>query len=490
MNEPLLAAAVRSPCGQICVAFEQNGVPIVGRWRDLESRMRACPECGHLAFAPLPSATVLSEYYRSQYWNPASSAQEARLLYDDSPAIAEIADTIRRTWTENGRLEGDLRLHDVGCGYGAVVNALARVGVRASGSDLSDTSVALAHELGNPLVETASLDDYCAARPGHGINFFFMSHSLEHMPDPEAAVRRIHTELPAGGLVMIRVPNAMHALARLQSLYEYTWLQYPDHLILFSPHSLSCLLMGCGFDVVSISTLVREDHMDRALSAIFGRAAAALPNAGSLIAAMAENLLGQELQIVARKAEFGEALIDPALRERTRALEADCANFRRMPAAGSLNGAEFDPLAGGAWSYSCLRKSDFTYLAMVPGPDGKSLVGLDGTNVLRSVQMIAPTCEVSMKRRSDTEDGSEGLFRVSYDGIVPFGEDATWSIEVRVNGRQLIQKTWPARVRGGGECFVAARGSDAVEILTSVANSFWPALFVNVNVERLDFEKA
>lgn len=97
------------------VPFAQAGAPIRGRWAEHAGELQACPDCGYLAFSPLPSEQVLGAYYGSQYWELGGSAQEARDAYEKGGAYKDAAADLIQIWREAGT-QSPARVHEIGCG--------------------------------------------------------------------------------------------------------------------------------------------------------------------------------------------------------------------------------------------------------------------------------------------------------------------------------------------------------------------------------------
>lgn len=482
-----------SPCGKSCVPFLEGSEPVTCRWRSYESSLVRCSDCGHLTFWPIPPDPALAEYYRSQYWEENSAFSEAQSLYSVNEYVTATVSAIHSSWLAYGsQCNQPLRLHDIGCGYGAVVNSLRKAGVNATGSDLSASSIRIAQRLGNQHVVTSNLHEYLQTAEAQGINFFFLSHSLEHMPRPRDMMTVLYDNLVDGGLVLVRVPNAMYFASRLHSIYEYQWLQYPDHLHLFSPRSLTCLLTQCGFQIVDVSTLTREDNPDRAMLALLSRKWGQLPNPIKLLEALADNLLASELQVIARRPTVAEPGLTPLLGERLRLLESHCHTFIRQAPVPSQNSAEFRADEDVLWRYSCRRHDDdeqhlYSAHLMRRGIDGKSLDSASGARVHRNLWFIPPGLRVEASRRlGPHSDASISTYRISVDAILPHG-DATSELVLHFSLNQAVFSTEhvPASVRDQREYYVSGRPQDTVTVAAYVVGSNWPAFFLNIQVMRV-----
>jgi SAM-dependent methyltransferase len=462
----------KSPCGKTLVPFEQSGAPIVGRWADKEGALAACPDCGYLAFDPLPTEDTLADYYGSQYWEFAGGKAEAEAAYTKSDYYVAAADMIVETWATHGA-GAPLRAHEIGCGYGATVNNLRKLGIEATGSDLSKSAVEIARALGNSHTETAPLKDYLALHRGDPINLFYMSHSLEHIPEMAATLADVHAKLPDGGLFVFRVPNGMHVTSRTRSMYEYTWLQYPDHIHYLTPRSALCLMERAGFEVVSLTTLPREEDPWMMLSAMLGRKWEELPDPSTLAHALAANWLLMEMQVIARK--IREPRTSQALIDRAKAFEADIETMKAVSVVGAQNAAAFQP--GGAlddgWRYLALRGGDEARLT--PAPDRKGLVAPGGFRAHRTLVVVPQGQTMRIARALPAKGADAGVATIAYTIIQPRAAGA-YEIVLRHNGRELRRTAHEGKRRYSQEAHVRARPGDTLSVdihsIASTASAF------------------
>jgi SAM-dependent methyltransferase len=139
---------------------------------------------------------------------------------------------------------------DVGCGRGDLGAALVERGWRAVGIEPSEAACDVAARrgldarhgtLGSVPLEPESFD---AA---------VMSHSLEHMNDPRAALECVRRALRPGGVLVVSLPNFG---SWQRERFGATWfaLDLPRHRVHYTPASLRAALVGAGFDVRSLST--------------------------------------------------------------------------------------------------------------------------------------------------------------------------------------------------------------------------------------------
>jgi heptosyltransferase-2 len=137
---------------------------------------------------------------------------------------------------------------EIGCSYGFFLDAARRQGWKVDGVELGEYAGKYAREeLGLP-VRTGTLFDL-PQEYGACFAAIVAWHVLEHEPDPLGLLNRAHELLRPGGIIGLRVPNMESWVARLAGPH-WQWLSPPEHIYLFSAHTLSRLLTKAGFEVV------------------------------------------------------------------------------------------------------------------------------------------------------------------------------------------------------------------------------------------------
>jgi SAM-dependent methyltransferase len=153
-----------------------------------------------------------------------------------------------------GRPRGSLL--DAGAGRGRFVAAALAAGWDARGIEPSARGVAGAAEIGAP-VEQVSIGD--AAVETESLGAVTLWHVLEHLDDPEAALRRIATWIEPGGALLVGVPNITSWQAGIGGGRWYH-LDVPRHRTHFSPAGLGALLRASGFEPIRSHHVLLEHN--------------------------------------------------------------------------------------------------------------------------------------------------------------------------------------------------------------------------------------
>jgi SAM-dependent methyltransferase len=111
------------------------------------------------------------------------------------------------------RLRGQGTILDFGCGTGWTSLWLARAGYRATGVDISERMIEIAHELSareNVAAEfiVADMEDVDLGRHDFDGALFF--DCLHHCPDYDAALARAHAHLRPGGYLLLMETTWLH----------------------------------------------------------------------------------------------------------------------------------------------------------------------------------------------------------------------------------------------------------------------------------------
>ncbi|WP_374101732.1 class I SAM-dependent methyltransferase [Mycobacterium sp. SM1] len=138
--------------------------------------------------------------------------------------------------------EREVRILDVGCGDGALLDRLARVGfTNLSGAD---PFIAADDETphGVPLMKR-----YLSEVTGE-FDLIMFNHSLEHVPDPLATLKEAHDRLADGGVCLVRLPTTS---SEAWDVYRRDWVQIdaPRHIVIPSRQGMALAADRVGLRV-------------------------------------------------------------------------------------------------------------------------------------------------------------------------------------------------------------------------------------------------
>jgi 2-polyprenyl-6-hydroxyphenyl methylase/3-demethylubiquinone-9 3-methyltransferase len=103
---------------------------------------------------------------------------------------------------------GAIRVFDAGCGNGALLSALSKLGYGVAGCELSAAGVGIARGVLGPSVQIESMSVYddLAATFGSNWHAVVSTEVVEHLFAPRLFVRRVKALLAVGGTLVLSTP--------------------------------------------------------------------------------------------------------------------------------------------------------------------------------------------------------------------------------------------------------------------------------------------
>jgi SAM-dependent methyltransferase len=146
------------------------------------------------------------------------------------------------------------RLLDVGCGHGAMLAEMARLGWSVEGVEPDEQAAATARARGFD-VTTGTV--FTAGLPARTFDAVIMSHVIEHVHHPVETLRRCGELLTAGGRLVVVTPNADSWGHRV---FGPAWrgLEPPRHLHVFSREALAQTAYAAGFRDLEVAVTIRN----------------------------------------------------------------------------------------------------------------------------------------------------------------------------------------------------------------------------------------
>ncbi len=220
-------------------AGEQGLIPTTDAFGTALGEIVVCSACGHMQLDRLPSEASLSAAY-----GEAASEDYIEEECGQRATAAGVLDALERAHPEGGRLL------DLGCWVGFLLAEARERGWETVGIEPSAWAAEYARE---QLGLDVRQDDLLGAPLDAGTwDAVVMGDVIEHLPQPGAALDRIHRLLTSEGCLALMLPDAGSALARRMG--PRWWSVIPTHVQYFTRSSLLGLLHRHAFSPVAVAT--------------------------------------------------------------------------------------------------------------------------------------------------------------------------------------------------------------------------------------------
>ncbi len=134
-------------------------------------------------------------------------------------------------------------LVDIGCGNGQFLRTALQLGWQAWGVDLDPKAVETAQKTGATVIQGAFPD---TGLPSGHFDIVTLSHVIEHVHDPLAALREAFRVLKPGGRIWLATPN-LESFGHARFGSNWRGLEPPRHLVLFTGHGMEKAMINAGF---------------------------------------------------------------------------------------------------------------------------------------------------------------------------------------------------------------------------------------------------
>ena len=186
-------------------------------------------------------------------WPVADAAEAAPTVLPDAGILRRAADALTRR--ELGAVFDAVQrggtVLDIGAGSGNRSLILSRAGYRVTAVEPDATEAANARRQlnGRGTVHECVIEDL----PGADTDYdgAVLSHVLEHLADPQAVLRATRERLRDGGALVVFVPNAASAEARVFGGRWHGW-EPARHRWHFSAATLTQVLADAGYDRIDV----------------------------------------------------------------------------------------------------------------------------------------------------------------------------------------------------------------------------------------------
>jgi len=241
------------------------------------------PSHGFLQVHPTPTKQQIDEYYSKEFYNsgyPGINDSSLDVIESDQSYYEghydDIIDTVKTILKVASYSSIDLL--DIGCGWAQALAYWQHLGVTCSGIDPAPEAVSHGQKLGINVCR-AEIQNINAF--DKKFNAITLMNVLEHLPDPELTISMIRADMiQNGGVLVVDVPNEFNQLQlAARDIHELDdwWVAPPAHLNYFDASSLTSLLEGNGFEVVST-----ESSFPMELFMLMGENYVKQPNLGKI----------------------------------------------------------------------------------------------------------------------------------------------------------------------------------------------------------------
>ena len=194
-------------------------------------------------------------------------------------------------------------LLDVGCSFGAFLEAAKSVGWKACGVEVASAPASIAaraHDVFHGYLSDAPYEP-------NSFDVVRLNNVIEHTSSPRALLRDIERVLRPGGLLYISTPNLDSFSFSLQRA-RWIYIGGQDHIYLLGLKTLRRLLENEGFEVIRLSTrgvqlIHKNKNLEGLLFFLWKRSKQAARCAERLLnAAVRATLRGHRMRVWAEKA--------------------------------------------------------------------------------------------------------------------------------------------------------------------------------------------
>jgi SAM-dependent methyltransferase len=216
------------------------------------------PGCGLMWLDPIPVEEDIGKAYAKYYTHAGVPAQRKglrKLLRKFASVLFVLANPVHGERESLSLMFLDKvkpgKLLDVGCGNGVRLARLRSLGWDGYGQDVDPAAVAYARDILGLEVHLGELEDMPFGEKS--FDYITLNHVIEHAYDPVALLKKCRRLLKVGGLLVIVTPNAS-SFACKQFGPFWRGLEPPRHIHIFTPGTLSTIVVKAGFAISRSAT--------------------------------------------------------------------------------------------------------------------------------------------------------------------------------------------------------------------------------------------
>jgi 2-polyprenyl-3-methyl-5-hydroxy-6-metoxy-1,4-benzoquinol methylase len=226
----------------------------IGTTRDPYTVWR-CEACG-LFWVPGVSDAELEAFYDQHYFQGSQEFGYANYVETEGTQRTNARRLLGVIARHSRAGPETIRMLDVGCAYGFLVDEACKAGVRAEGVDYSVDACRHARSVLGRNVMQGTL--HAADFPSGQFDAVTSVGSIEHLNDPVAMVEEVARITKPGGLFLVTTLDT-------KAVIRIFRFKPPEHLFYFSRHNLSLLLNDNGFTVEHVEAYWANHALGEAL---------------------------------------------------------------------------------------------------------------------------------------------------------------------------------------------------------------------------------
>lgn len=136
-------------------------------------------------------------------------------------------------------------LLEVGIGNGELLSVALEMGYDVNAVEIVEES---AQRVSNILGIPIHCGDFLCFNTDKTFPVIIMGDVIEHVTDPEAALKKAYDLLDRDGVLWLSTPNFESSFTRLKKFTDPMWLE-PNHITYFNYNGIAALLEKCGFSI-------------------------------------------------------------------------------------------------------------------------------------------------------------------------------------------------------------------------------------------------
>lgn len=193
--------------------------------------LSTCNACGLVFVANFISSNDLNEFYKGQ---------SCEAYIDQDIELRTFYQKLLREILELG-LNGDDVL-DVGCGSGLFLEEIRKAGLSGTGIEPDPERVAFSRSRGLNVIQGILPCEELSCKT---FNLIWISHVIEHVPEPNGLIEEVVKIMCPGALLAIITPNIKCLSSRILNVH-HRYVIPPEHVSYYSMHSMRVLLTRHG----------------------------------------------------------------------------------------------------------------------------------------------------------------------------------------------------------------------------------------------------